>query len=68
MRRFAMVPPAAVLFFVLLAPGPGVAAAARSIMPAEATALCKDGTYTKSQESQGACSQHEGVAFWLKAQ
>ena len=35
--------------------------------PKGATARCKDGTYSKSAEQQGACSGHGGVATWLKA-
>ncbi|CDL79353.1 DUF3761 domain-containing protein [Xenorhabdus cabanillasii] len=29
------------------------------------TALCKDGTYSKSKSRKGACSRHGGVAKWL---
>jgi len=34
--------------------------------PADATALCKDGTYSHSQHHRGACSDHGGVQQWLK--
>ena len=30
------------------------------------TALCQDGTYSYSQNRQGTCSWHGGVAKWLK--
>ncbi|PHM59892.1 DUF3761 domain-containing protein [Xenorhabdus sp. KK7.4] len=29
------------------------------------TALCKDGTYSKSKSRKGACSRHGGGAKWL---
>ncbi|CDH28584.1 conserved hypothetical protein; putative exported protein [Xenorhabdus bovienii str. Jollieti] len=29
------------------------------------SALCKDGTYSKSKTHKGACSRHGGVAKWL---
>ena len=34
--------------------------------PADATALCKDGTYSHAQHHRGACSHHGGVKQWLK--
>jgi competence protein ComEA len=34
--------------------------------PANATAKCKDGTYSMSQHHSGTCSHHGGVAQWLK--
>jgi len=34
--------------------------------PANATARCKDGTYSYSKGHTGACSHHGGVAEWLK--
>jgi len=33
--------------------------------PAEATALCRDGTYSFSRNRRGTCSHHGGVARWL---
>ena len=30
--------------------------------PADATAVCNDGTYSKSKTAQGRCSGHQGVA------
>lgn len=33
--------------------------------PAGATALCRDGTYSFSQNRRGTCSGHGGVARWL---
>lgn len=35
-------------------------------VPAGATALCKDGTYSFSQHRRGTCSHHGGVAKWLR--
>jgi len=34
-------------------------------IPAGATAICGDGTYSFSQHRQGTCSHHGGVARWL---
>lgn len=33
--------------------------------PADATGECKDGTYTKADQKEGACSSHGGVKEWL---
>src|SRR5882724_5153112 len=33
--------------------------------PAGATARCRDGTYSYSQNHRGTCSHHGGVAQWL---
>lgn len=33
--------------------------------PAGATALCRDGTYSFSQNRRGTCSHHGGVARWF---
>ena len=34
--------------------------------PADATGKCKDNSYTKAVQHQGACSGHGGVAEWYK--
>ena len=34
--------------------------------PTDATAKCKDGTYSHAKTHRGACSRHGGVAEWLK--
>jgi hypothetical protein len=34
--------------------------------PAGATAQCRDGSYSFSQNHRGTCSHHGGVAKWLK--
>jgi hypothetical protein len=34
--------------------------------PADATAKCKDGTYSHSKHHSGTCSHHGGVAEWYK--
>jgi len=34
--------------------------------PADATAKCKDGTYSRAKQHRGACSGHGGVADWYK--
>ncbi|MEI6352807.1 MAG: DUF3761 domain-containing protein [Candidatus Nomurabacteria bacterium] len=34
-------------------------------IPAGATAKCKDGTYSFSQNHRGSCSRHGGVSNWL---
>ena len=33
--------------------------------PAEATAVCRDGTYSFSMSRRGTCSHHGGVVRWL---
>ncbi|HAV3053228.1 DUF3761 domain-containing protein [Acinetobacter baumannii] len=33
--------------------------------PADATAQCRDGTWSFSQNRRGTCSGHGGVAAWL---
>jgi Protein of unknown function (DUF3761) len=43
---------------------PATAAAADS-SPADATARCKDGTYSHAQNHSGACSTHGGVDKWF---
>ena len=43
---------------------PATKAAARA--PANATAKCKDGTYSFAAQHRGACSHHGGVAEWYK--
>jgi len=35
-------------------------------VPADATALCKDGYYSSSQHRSGTCRGHQGVAVWLR--
>jgi hypothetical protein len=35
--------------------------------PADATAQCNDGTYSKSKTHSGACSSHKGVKNWFKS-
>lgn len=45
------------------APQPG---APSSAAPQGATAQCKDGSYSMSQQHRGACSRHGGVASWLQ--
>src|ERR1700730_1146446 len=44
-----------------LAPSGGAQAAKK---PANATAQCKDGTYSAAKTERGACSSHGGVATW----
>lgn len=41
------------------------AAAPTGAAPSNATALCKDGTYSMSQHRSGTCSRHGGVSQWL---
>jgi len=36
-----------------------------SSLPAGASAVCVDGTYSFSQHRQGTCSHHGGVSRWL---
>jgi hypothetical protein len=34
--------------------------------PREATAVCRDGTYSYSQHHSGTCSGHDGVQSWRR--
>jgi hypothetical protein len=34
--------------------------------PEGATALCKDGTWTKTHNHTGACASHKGIVRWLQ--
>jgi len=43
----------------------GFAGGAFAKAPADATGECKDGTYTKADNKEGACSGHGGVKEWL---
>jgi hypothetical protein len=43
-------------------PASAMAAGAK---PADATGVCKDGTYTSTKTHSGACSGHKGVDHWL---
>ena len=42
-------------------------ATAANTDPTDATAKCKDGTYSHAATHRGACSRHGGVAEWLKS-
>ena len=42
-------------------------ATASNTDPTNATAKCKDGTYSHAATHRGACSRHGGVAEWLKS-
>ena len=41
--------------------------AASNTDPTNATAKCKDGTYSHAATHRGACSRHGGVSEWLKS-
>lgn len=34
--------------------------------PANATAKCRDGSYSFSKHHRGTCSGHQGVALWME--
>jgi Protein of unknown function (DUF3761) len=44
---------------------PATLAAQQRQPPPNATARCKDGTYSTSKTARGTCSGHNGVAEWL---
>jgi hypothetical protein len=46
---------------------PVIEPASKNVQDAQgATARCKDGTYSHSQQHRGACSRHGGVDSWLQ--
>jgi len=45
--------------------GKTTAESPKSTAPVGATAKCRDGTYSYSQNHRGTCSHHGGVAQWL---
>lgn len=47
--------------------GKSAAVTAANTDPTNATAKCKDGTYSHAATHRGACSRHGGVAEWLKS-
>ena len=46
---------------------PAATTTAANTDPTNATAKCKDGTYSHAATHRGACSRHGGVAEWLKS-
>jgi hypothetical protein len=65
MPRFPMSPPAAALMAALSLFAPAAVDAEPKAMPPEATALCKDGSWSTAQNKKGACSGHDGVKTWF---
>lgn len=53
------------LFVALAIAGGFAVTAAFAKAPADATGECKDGTYTKAEQREGACSSHGGVKDWF---
>jgi len=57
-----------ILFAVVARPGMAgtkqVPEAVRAKMPADATALCADNSWSAAAKKSGACSSHGGVAIW----
>jgi hypothetical protein len=49
---------------VIVVGSPLSAAGQGKAKPANATAQCKDGSYSTAKTQRGACSQHGGVATW----
>jgi hypothetical protein len=58
--------PAAKAAPVAVAPAATRSSSGMSGDPANATAKCKDGTYSHAVGHKGACSRHGGVEEWLK--
>ena len=49
----------------VLAAEPASKPAERAPMPPEATALCKDGSWSTADSKKGACSSHGGIKTWF---
>jgi len=64
--RYLKMFPAIVSAGLLLFGAGEVNAQAAHPAPSNATALCKDGTYSKSAHRTGTCSYHGGVVTWLR--
>lgn len=55
---------ASLLAFAVPVSVSAAATKATAAKPADATAQCSDGTYSKAKTKQGACSSHGGVKTW----
>lgn len=62
MSRSVTFAPAVLALFLA---GSAAPAAEPPVMPPEATAQCKDGTWSTAQQKKGACSGHDGVKKWF---
>jgi predicted nucleic acid binding AN1-type Zn finger protein len=65
MRRFLTAWFAVAVFALTTAVFTTDAGAQSKTRPSDATAQCKDGTYSTAKTKRGACSGHGGIATWL---
>jgi hypothetical protein len=64
--KYLKIFPAALSAGLLLFGGAsGVRAQATERAPSNATARCKDGSYSAAKNPRGACARHRGIAQWL---
>ena len=66
--RYLRIFPAVLSAGLLLVGGAsGLRAQATERAPSNATAKCKDGSYSAAKNPRGACARHRGIAQWLLA-
>lgn len=63
--RYSRILPALVSAGLLLFGAGELTAQGTQPAPSNATARCKDGTYSAAKNPRGACARHRGIAQWL---